>query len=333
MERYCSFQRRLRSVSGYHASGAGASGRAFTRSSPDAPGAGVVRGQSPFRRLGGIRSGCRPWVQGYGVSGNVDGDGNAAGCDYDIAGTTVGVDRRLDANTVFGLAGAYSHDWVGLGEPDQQASVDSGRVALYAHRTTRRNYATGLFAFAHDGYETTRRSDFGELARTALADYDGREFALRFEIGRFLARGGAQLQPYAALQYVHLRQDGFTETGAGSINLSVDGMTTDSLRSFLGSRVVWYRRFGGNRSVAPELHALWRHEFLDDARLVNADFLGAPGNSFVVAGADLGRDAASLGGACTFYLAERLSLFADYDLLLSDAQVTHAATGGAQLLW
>lgn len=69
--------------------------------------------------------------------------------------------------------------------------------------------------------------------------------------------------------------------------------------------------------MAPELRTVWRHEFLDEGRLVNASFIGTPGGSFVVAGADLGRDAAVLGGGCTVYLGTRLSMFANYDLMVN----------------
>ncbi len=326
-----SIQTRLRSVSAYHASGARASGTALALGSPADSPSDLVRGQSPSS--GSLRCGWRPWVQGYGISGDVDGDGNAAGCDYSIAGTTVGVDRRLDCRTLVGLAGGYGGNWVDIDQPDQQASVDSGQMAAYLHRITCDYYLTGLFAFAQHSYETTRRIAFGNLARTARGDYDGSEFAFRVEIGRWLQCGRAQLQPYAALQYIQLHQEAFTETGAGSMNLDVDGITTDSFRSVLGSRLIRYRHFGNGRLAAPELHALWHHEFLDEARLVSADYLGAPGNSFVVAGANAGRDTGTLGAACTFYLNDRLSLFANYDFLVGNAQLAHAAGGGAQLLW
>jgi len=165
-----------------------------------------------------------------------------------------------------------------------------------------------------------------------VADYRGNEFSFYLEGGRMFRWGSLQLQPYGALQYIGLHQSAFTETGAGAMNLAVDSQETDSFRGMLGSRLVWYNRRVAGRVLAPELRAFWRHEFLDEA-LVGASFVGAPGGSFVVAGADLGRDAAALGGGCTTYISDRLSLLASYDVHVNSTQVAHVGTGGLQFLW
>ncbi|NQT11356.1 MAG: autotransporter domain-containing protein, partial [Planctomycetes bacterium] len=323
---------RLRTMTGFQAAGGSGSARSFASNTFDSLDGALVRGQSPSW-LAQASSCWRPWAQGYGVSGNAHGDGNASGFNYGVGGTTVAIDRALDGCTRLGLVGGYSNSQIYLSSPAQRAYVDSGQFAVYLQRRSCCRYLTGIFSYAHNSYDTSRQLAFGSLARTASANYGGNEFAFYLEGGHTFQWGSLQLQPYGALQYIGLHQPAFSETGAGSMNLAVDAMQTDSFRGLLGSRMVWYKRSVPGRVVAPELRALWRHEFLDEGRLVGADFIGTPGSSFVVAGADLGRDAAVLGGGCTVYFGDQLNIFAGYDLLVNNTQVAHAGTGGFQFLW
>ncbi|MEA1950871.1 MAG: autotransporter outer membrane beta-barrel domain-containing protein, partial [Planctomycetota bacterium] len=180
---------------------------------------------------------------------------------------------------------------------------------------------------------TARQLSFGNICRTASADYDGNEYAFYLEHGRIFRWGAVQFQPYAALQYIGLRRSAFIETGAASMNLSVDARQTNSFRGILGSRLVWYDRSVAGRVTAPELRAFWRHEFLDEEPIVGAAFAGTPGSSFLISGAGLGRDAAVLGGGYTVYYGDRFSIFANYDLSFNNIEVAHIGTGGIQFLW
>ncbi len=316
--------RRLRTMDAFLATGKSRP-RTATRST-------VIRGQSPSW-LASTTATWRPWYQGYGVSGNANGDGNAAGFHYSIGGTTVAVDRALDDHTRFGLVGGYSNSNIRLSGPNQRTLVDSGQFALYLQRYCCCRYTTGIFSYGHNDYDSSRQLAFGNINRTASADHHGDEFAFYVEHGRLFRLGGFQFQPYGALQYINLHQSPFSETGADSMNLAVEGLQAHSFTGQLGGRLTWYKKLGGGRTLAPELRALWRHEFLNENRLVNASFAGAPGSSFAVSGADLGRDAAILGTGCNIYLGNRISLFANYDLLMNNAQVAHAGTGGLQVLW
>ncbi|MGD9128368.1 MAG: autotransporter outer membrane beta-barrel domain-containing protein [Planctomycetia bacterium] len=138
---------------------------------------------------------------------------------------------------------------------------------------------------------------------------------------------------FAALEYIQLHQNGFTETGANSLNLNIGGINTNSFRGLLGSRIVGDFQLRGGRLLSLEARSLWRHEFLDEARVLDANFAGQPGGPFVVDGINVDRDTAILGTGLSFRLSRSTSFYTNYDLLISQRQTAHAASGGLMFAW
>ena len=59
----------------------------------------------------------------------------------------------------------------------------------------------------------------GTLDRSAKADFDGWDYGGRFETGlNFFRLGGAVFEPLAAFSYARVEQEGFSESGAGSLD-------------------------------------------------------------------------------------------------------------------
>jgi outer membrane autotransporter protein len=130
-----------------------------------------------------------------------------------------------------------------------------------------------------------------------------------------------------------VRQNSFTETGAGTLNQSVGGINTNALRGILGSRLaqVWPTRSG--TAFVPELRAAWMHEFLAPSSTLNAVFAPVGGGSFAAQGLNFGRDWALLGGGTQYVMNQNVSLFANYDLQVNVRQAWNAGSGGVQFAW
>ena len=173
----------------------------------------------------------------------------------------------------------------------------------------------------------------GNIARTARSDYSGNDFSFYCEMGKNYRIRRAFLQPYVALQYIQLHQNGFVESGADSVDLSVGGVHADSFRGLLGTRLVRSFLTKGGRPLSLEGRALWRHEFLDEERILDAGFAGQPGGTFAVRGVNVDRDAAVLGTGVTLGLAQGVKLYANYDVLTSTNYTAHAGSGGLEVVW
>jgi outer membrane autotransporter protein len=274
------------------------------------------------------------WTAGYGLGGNAESDGNAAGGRYGLGGTVMAIERPLDEHSLAGFFGGYSGLSVRLTGLAQSASANQGQFGSYFLRDLGRTYLLAIGSVGFAGYHESRTMAFGNVNSTATGNYSGWNPSAYWEQGLRLPIGRAvTLQPYVALQYIYLRQNSFAETGAGTLNQIVDGIDTHALRGILGSRVSRPWTTDTGRVLIPELRAAWMHEFLTPTSTLNAVFAPVGGASFAAQGLDFGRDWALLGAGAQYVMNQNVSLFANYDLQLNTVQAWHAGSGGVQLTW
>jgi len=273
------------------------------------------------------------WTAGYGFGGNAEGDGNASGGVYGSGGTLVAIERQLADNALWGVFGAYSNLSLRLKGLPQSALANQGLFGSYFLRDAGSTYLLTAGAIGFTGFSEQRQIAFGTINSRASAKYNGWQPSAYIESGLRWQFGRAMLQPYGALQYIYLRQNGFSESGAGLLNQSVGGIDTHSLRGLLGSRIArpWVTNSG--RVFVPELRAGWIHEFLSPETTLNAVFTPVGGASYATRGLNFGRDWALLGGGFQCSLSSHVSLFANYDLQLNARQVWSAGSGGLQFAW
>ncbi|MCE9606357.1 MAG: autotransporter outer membrane beta-barrel domain-containing protein [Planctomycetia bacterium] len=114
--------------------------------------------------------------------------------------------------------------------------------------------------------------------------------------------------------------------------MAVGGTDSHALRSLLGLRTSrpWVTR--GGQVIAPQLRALWLHEYLNPATTLNAGFASA-GGSFNTQGLNMGRDWAVLGTGLTWQANRHLSAFANYDVQTNANQTFNVGSGGLQWVW
>lgn len=279
---------------------------------------------------------CNPWrgwALGYGLGGDAQSDGNAAGLTYGMGGTLVGADRWITDFGRLGFFGGYQGTSLQLKGLAQSGLVNGGSFGSYLHNNDGFNYSTLLGGFQFNGYDTRRHVQFDGIDRLATASFSGWQGYSYFERG--VAFGGPRLtlQPYGALQYIYLRQNGFTETGADTLNLAVGGIDTHSMRSIVGGRAQMSRVTPRGRRLSPELRAMWLHEFLDTDAVVNSTFAPIGGAGFAIQGLNLGRDWAIVGGGLRLDLASGWSLYGNYDAQVNARQTFHVGSGGLHYAW
>lgn len=273
------------------------------------------------------------WSVGYGLGGNATPDGNAAGGVYGSGGTIVALERPLDDESLIGMFGAYSNLAVRLDGVSQRADANQGQFGAYFLRDLERHYFLGAGSFGFASYTETRRMAFGDINSTASGDYSGWNPSAYLEHGSRWQVGRTMFQPYGALQYIYVRQNSFTETGAGVLDQYVGGIDTHALRGLLGARLAQAMTTKAGRDIVPEIRAAWMHEFLEPSSTLNATFAPIGGGSFAARGLNFGRDWALLGAGAQFALRENVSLFANYDLLFNSRQTWNAGSGGVQFVW
>jgi outer membrane autotransporter protein len=168
-------------------------------------------------------------------------------------------------------------------------------------------FLEGSARVGYDTYLTQRKvwTPFGSV--TANSSWNGWDAFASAAGGYQWRQNGWTFGPVASLEYAMIRQNGFGESGAGSLGLDLAARTDLSLQSSLGGRVAKELQIGP-LSVTPELRVLWGHEWLGEARDIQANFQGAPAASFTTQTAPLARDWANVGAGVTVKFSERFLL-------------------------
>ncbi len=272
------------------------------------------------------------WITGYGLGGDAQSDGNADGFRYGLGGTQFGLEKQVSDCTTLGLWGNMAWSNVRGDVLDENADIENYHFGAHFTSLDGEAYWIAIAGAGYDHYDVRRHTNV--LAPvTAEGTMNGWQANAYVERGLTFCHNGWNVQPYAALQYIYLRQNDLVETGAGVLNLDVEDVDAHSMRGILGGRFSKTVCTNGGRMLTPEFRAAWMHEFLDTNQVVNSGLAGIGGAGFAVRGVDLGRDWATVGTGFNLHLNSSTRLFAGYDLQFNSNQTFHVGSGGVEFVW
>lgn len=228
------------------------------------------------------------WAQAYGAQTYLDGDGNAADLGYDSAGVFAGMDGEFGNAWQAGALIGYSRASFDVDARSSSGSADSFHLAAYGGGEWGGFGLRAGAAYAWHDIETARAIVFQGYADSAAAAYDGHTAQAFGEVSYALQAGAATFEPTAALVYVDVGTDGFTENG-GDAALSSSGASADTTFSTLGVRARTPFHIGGLKAQASAFLG-WQHAFGDTVPTIDLAFAGS--NPFGIAGVPVAEDAA-----------------------------------------
>ena len=133
-----------------------------------------------------------------------------------------------------------------------------------------------------------------------------------------------------ALQRIQSRQNGFTETGGGILNLTVPEIEAVSARTLVGARLdrSWTSRRGYR--VVRYFEGIWAHEFADSVASYQGTLAGGP--TFTTAGLDYGKNWALVGAGLTWQ-SSRFEWGVRYQGQINQSANLHSGALEASLVW
>lgn len=207
---------------------------------------------------------------GFGLAGGYEtpiGDGSgvvgisAAYLSSDVRNQDRSVTSTLDVNSF--LVGGYWRDRRGDWLLD--ASVNGGYVWVDSTRQFIDQDATGV----------------RNIQRDVLADWSGFLATGRFGAAYDWKTGNLYLRPDVFVDYVYLREGGYTETGGGNaVDLEVDGRSSYQAAAEVG--VAFGARFGRTFRWGPEIRVGYRTVIAGGLSNTTARFVGVPGQPFTL---------------------------------------------------
>lgn len=279
------------------------------------------------------------WGAMMGRSAQTDSTGALAGWDARIGGMAFGAERRFAfeaAPVLVGLSGGFTRSDVDV--QGSGSDIDGYHVGAYAASDLGALSLSGAVSYAWQDYDLSRLIPVGGGFVTASGSADGHSLTgsaeafydviegLGFAIsdssdGRDVAFG-----PLVTLESEWADRNGFTETGAGILNLTVADQSIQQTVTGLGLAAQTELTLGRTQ-VLFEGRLAWEHVF-GDRNAVSSSAIPLAAATFVTASAPISRDRIALGLGSAIAVSDSLSVHLRYDGSFSDSTHDHQGSAG-----
>ncbi len=177
------------------------------------------------------------WFKPFGSWTEQDERQGVTGYDIDSYGAVFGIDGDITPDWNVGAAFSYVTSDVDsqLSSGSNKTDIDSYIATVYASTQLDERTLWSLQAGAGlNKYDSKRRLFTNDVAK---GDYDGWQLLISSELARsFDLSEKATVTPYVNASYSYVDVDGYRESGAGALNLDVDGDDADSLVLSVGAK-------------------------------------------------------------------------------------------------
>ncbi|MFZ5961552.1 autotransporter domain-containing protein [Thalassococcus sp. BH17M4-6] len=279
------------------------------------------------------------WGSLYGATRDVDGSGGVTGYDAGTGGLAVGYEYVMNgatSNTVLGFALAY--DTTHMNSGPSSAEIDAYHIGLYGGYEANNWRFTGALTYGTQDYDIERRIPVGPGMATADGDADGTVFAASAKLAYNFApalgldeKHNMRFAPYIRLDHVSVDRDGYTESGAGVLNLAVGSDSFSQNSVSLGLELSGEMRNAGGTIARPYFDIHWEHVF-DGRRATSNSFLaGTPAATFSSAGAFEETDRIGIGAGISLELSESSTFDLRYSGSFASGYTHHAASVGFRM--
>ena len=272
----------------------GAVSTRLTGGSVSTGGEGMSSGDSVFER-------AAMWVQGLFNHSKLEDTSKSYGFDADSSGVAMGAEKYVTDSTKIGLGYAYTNtDIDGF---MRSTDVDTHTAFVYGEYKPSNWYVNGIASYGWSDYSEDKNvSGVG-----VKADYDAETFGLQAMTGYDMQLKHFGLTPEVGLRYVHISQDGYTD----SADQKVSSSDSDILTGVIGAKVskTWTLENGMN--IKPEARIAATYDLMNDD--VNSVVTLANGSAYMVEGDALDRFGMEFGAGVTAEVNDNVEFALGYE--------------------
>ena len=292
-----------------------------------------LRSSSPWQSYTGMATGNRSphyqgWAKIFGNTVDQDRRDQVDGFDADSYGIVAGFDTQPQENSLIGVSLAYSNTEIDASPTTatqaDELDIDSYYANIYgSYQFANAVNLEGVAGFMYNNYDSNRYITAGASQRLQ-GDYDGQQYTAKLSVNRdIMLPYNTIFTPIAALQYTHIRQEGYTETGGdGTLNQTISDSDANVFQSGLGFSFA----YNNHPRLKPEFRAMWWHDFIGDEQEVVAQIGGIAGPRFRIQGAEAARDRLETGLDLTYQAGNGMDIILGYDFHYQEQQTAHAGS-------
>lgn len=272
----------------------GAVSTRLTGGSVSTGGEGMSSGDNIFER-------AAMWVQGLFNKSKLDDTSKSYGFDADSSGVAMGAEKYVTEDTKIGLGYAYTN--TDIDSFMRSTDVDTHTAFVYGEYKPSNWYVNGIMSYGWSDYSENKNvSGIG-----VKADYDAETFGLQAMTGYDMQLKHFGLTPEVGLRYVHISQDGYTD----SADQKVSSSDSDILTGVIGAKVskTWTLENGMN--IKPEARIAATYDLMNDD--VNSVVTLANGSAYMVEGDALDRFGMEFGAGVTAEVNDNVEFALGYE--------------------
>ncbi|MDI9330427.1 MAG: autotransporter domain-containing protein [Alphaproteobacteria bacterium] len=259
-------------------------------------------------------------AQGVWIKSDYARGSQAAKGDYDgytnrTSGLSVGYDMRPDAQSIVGVALGYNGSTVQQRDfrSGDKATIGTTLLSAYAgYNFTKEAFLDGSLTHGWQDFDSDRSTIVG---RTANAGFNGRQLLGRLSAGyRFqLEDTVTTLTPLVSIEQATLRQNAYTESGAGDIGWQVVSQSLNRKQTALGLRYTTITYAGGVQ-IKPEVTLASGRENSNLNQGLSTTFIGdTSGTSVQTPTLDPSKRFSAVGVGATMVMSNTSSLLLRVD--------------------
>ncbi len=245
------------------------------------------------------------------ILGNQGTTADQTGYDFTMAGFTAGADYRVWQDLLLGVNTGYTYTSAGFRGSGGYVQGNTWPINAYAAYLPKPFYAYGSLGYALNLYNLEREFNFGGLSRAANSSTSGNQLNAYGETGYDFKVNPVMLTPAVTLSYSQLWLNGFTESNAGALDLTVGPQNAQSLQTGVGGKIALPMQ-RDYVTVTPQIYGFYQHEYCDASHALDAH-LSQAGNGFNFLTSAAHRNFAVLGADITIASRKNLKVQLDYN--------------------
>lgn len=258
---------------------------------------------SRFATLSGAVRPMGGWSQRLGGAGQA----GYAGTDFDVSGWMLGSDYRFGGHGVAGFAFSETQASSHLSASPDRSRDRQIQGQLYAGGFHGSAYALGQAGFGRYDRQMDRGLLLGQAYRGVSTEYAGDFLSGNLEGGYRFGGQASTVTPYAGVDYIHIRNDGFSEHGADGF-----GLRTRDAASSRSQVVAGVRAERLMRGFTLRGYAEWQQTLSASGLDISASLVGAEAWSPLM-GMQPARSGGLVGFGIDAWLARNARLTFGYD--------------------
>lgn len=270
------------------------------------------------------------WMNAYGNWGNGKNRGDyRMGNDHSVTGGAIGLDMTSGALR-FGVAGGYSEDKVTYLGGNSNGKSKSWQFGGYVGYGVDRLHVDGQLAYISGDITASKSVLAGSgltlIQGTAGASTKGHLFKGVMTVGYDMGGQKFTFEPYVGIDFASGHVNGFTESGMGVLDLTVDQIKADRTDLVLGARMA-----APMGSVSFYANAAYRYDLNNDPGSVSAYFNGVASAPFTVSTIGSGRSVFDVDAGISAMIGKSASVFVGYQGSFRNDLDSHGVNGGVRI--